>query len=197
MSWSSLCSSSMQGGMRAHVKAETALYVSVFLLKVHGELQGSQASKAPGDKWDHGDVKGHLERKAGGEQKDHMAQRGPKETVARLVFLVFLVMMAHQATLEQAASLVCQEWMAAMGQGVDQAFLVLMVRMVSMGHRDYVDLKELKENLCMVLHIQGFRGSVVRMDNVVNLEEKATLGLKATLALLALLDLRAWKDLKV
>lgn len=126
----------------AHVKAETAPYVSVFLPKVQGELQGSPASEAPRDQWDHGDVKGHSERKAGGEQRAHVAQRGPKETAARLVFLVFLVMMAQRATLEQEVSLVCQEWMAVMGQGVDQESLVSLVSMVCMGRRDYLDLKE-------------------------------------------------------
>ncbi|KAI3374345.1 hypothetical protein L3Q82_006181 [Scortum barcoo] len=52
----------------------------------------------------------------------------------RLVLLVFLVMMAHQATLEQVVSVGCQEWMAVMGQGVNQVSLVFLVLMVPMGY---------------------------------------------------------------
>lgn len=197
MSWLSWCSSSMQGRKRARVKGETALSVDVFLPKVHGELQGSQASKGHGDQWDQGDMKGHLERKAGGEQRDHTAQRGPKETVARLVFLVFLVITALTATLEQAASLVCQVWMVVMGQGVSQETLVFLVQMVSMGHQDCLDLKELKENLYMAVPFLDFLGNVVEMENVVDLDDGETLGLKASLAILALLGLRALLDVKV
>lgn len=93
----------------ARAKGGTAPYVSVFLPKVHGALQGSRASKAPVDQWDQGDRKGDPERKAGGEQRDHTAQRGPKEAVVRLVFLVSLAMKVWQATLEQAVSAVRQD----------------------------------------------------------------------------------------
>lgn len=41
--------------------------------------------------------------------------------------------MLFRATLEQVVSLVYQVWMAVMGQGVNQEFLVFLVWMVSMG----------------------------------------------------------------
>lgn len=99
----------MQEGSTARVKAETALYVSVFLPKVLGELQVSQGVEVHGEQWDHGDVQGDLEIKAGWEKQDHMDQRGPKETVARLVLLDFLVRVVCQVTLGQVVSLVHQE----------------------------------------------------------------------------------------
>ncbi|XP_077955031.1 uncharacterized protein LOC144405481 [Gasterosteus aculeatus] len=133
------------------------------------EVQGSLANQAPEDQWVQGDMKGHLERRAEGEQKDHMAQRGPKETPAGMVFLVFLVMMAYKATLEQAVSPVCRGWMAVMGPGVGQEFGVFLVWMVSMDRRDHKDLKELKESPCTGLPFQGFRGIVDKLDNLVHL----------------------------
>ncbi|KAI9544803.1 hypothetical protein NQZ68_001681 [Dissostichus eleginoides] len=165
----------------AHAKAETALYVSVILLKVPGELQGRRDSKGPRGQWDHGDIKGHLERKAGGEQREHLAQKGPKET---------------GATLEQAVSLVCWELMAVTGQGVDQESMVFLVLMVSMDNR-----RGLKENLSMGLPFLDIRGSMVEMDNVVNLEEKETLDLVDALAVVAIMDMRVtpedlWQELK-
>ncbi|GLD58534.1 collagen alpha-4(IV) chain-like protein [Lates japonicus] len=127
-------------------------------------------------------MKGHSERKAGWELRDCMAQRGPKEAVV---------------TLEQVASLVCQEWMAVMGQGVSQVSLVFLVLMVSMGPQDYLDLKEVKVNLGMLVPFQDFLGSVGKMESMVYLEDEETLGPKATLAFLVLRDLRGRKDLKV
>lgn len=64
------------------MKGETAVSVGVFLLKVPGVPQGSQASRVTEDQWDHGDVRDHLERKAGKEHRDQSAQQGPRESVA-------------------------------------------------------------------------------------------------------------------
>lgn len=83
-----------------------------------------------------------------------------------------------------------------MGQGVHQESLVFLAWMVSMGRRDFLDLKELKENLCMVLPFQDFLGIVGEMENVACPEDMELLGLKGSLAFLDLLDLRGLKDLQ-
>ncbi|TKS79896.1 Collagen alpha-2(I) chain [Collichthys lucidus] len=136
-------------------------------------------------------MKGYLERKAGGEQRDYLAQKGPKETVA---------------TLEQVASLVCQEWMAVTEQEVDQESLVFLVRMVSTGDRDYLDLKGLKENLGMVLFSKDLPGSVVEKENMVDqgkkvfldyVDQKAKVVLQDFLVEKDIQDLRVTKEIQV